>query len=113
MAISEQTGKKRKAPRTAFKPGQSGNPGGRPQNFHSVVYWMRRILEEGDEIPKKEQTRAYDVALAWIKKANNGDMQAIKEINDRTEGKAPQSVTLKGDVEEPLHVRYSEREEKS
>jgi hypothetical protein len=42
-AKSENTDKsdKRVAPSTAWKPGQSGNPGGRPRNEVSLTHWLR------------------------------------------------------------------------
>lgn len=39
-----------------------------------------------------------------IKKCEEGDLSALKELGDRIEGKAAQSVTLSGDDENPLTV---------
>jgi len=43
-----------------------------------------------------------DISPVLKVKALSGDMVAIKEINDRAMGKAPQSTTLSGDPENPL-----------
>lgn len=40
------------------------------------------------------------VAKALIAKAMDGDMQAIKELADRTDGKVPQAIA--GDTENPV-----------
>ena len=53
---------KRKAPKTAFKPGQSGNPGGRPKineefrerarkavDAHVLDAWIGEVVARGDE----------------------------------------------------------------
>lgn len=42
------------------------------------------------------------VARALVDAAVSGDVPAIKEVNDRVDGKAPQ--TIMGDEENPLHV---------
>lgn len=43
------------------------------------------------------------IALALIEKATSGDMQAIKELADRTDGKVPQAVV--GDSEmDPINI---------
>ena len=42
------------------------------------------------------------VADQLVTAAINGDQWAIKEIGDRTDGKAAQSVTVSGDEDKPL-----------
>lgn len=46
-----------------------------------------------------------DIARALIAKAADGDMQAIKELADRTDGKVPQAVI--GDEENPLNFVHT------
>lgn len=73
---------------TPFRPGQSGNPGGRPKKL-PITDALRRIL--GGKLPAsvpKASTGEDLVAFALIKKAVGGDLRAIAEIADRTEGKA-------------------------
>jgi hypothetical protein len=47
MAESDQSANrpKRKAPRTAFKPGQSGNPKGRPKAMFKFGEYLRQFLD--------------------------------------------------------------------
>ena len=59
---------------TQFRPGQSGNPSGRPKSrLISEAY--RRILEEID--PKKQQSLAEKVARAVINRALRGDVRMV------------------------------------
>jgi len=70
-----------------FKPGQSGNPGGRPKDFLSAAY---RTLLEDEEIAKA-------IAKAIVKKAMRGSVAHAAELADRTEGKPRQSVEIEQD----------------
>ena len=45
---------------------------------------------------KKPETVAEQVALALVKKAVKGDVRAIVEATDRTEGRVPQGHELSG-----------------
>lgn len=69
-----------------FKPGQSGNPGGRPKGT-SVTAELRRLLAE---IPEgSEKTRAEIIARRLLKFAGRGragDASYAKEVLNRTEG---------------------------
>ena len=42
------------------------------------------------------------IADQCVSEANKGNMAAIKEIGDRLDGKAAQSVELKGDPDSPV-----------
>ena len=74
--------------------GQSGNPNGRPKKGTALT----------DRLRVKMAKRADELAETLIGKALGGDMQAIKEIFDRMEGKPAQSMELTGDPEAPLQV---------
>ena len=45
------------------------------------------------------------IADQTVKLAVSGEQWAIKEIGDRTDGKAAQSVTVSGDEERPLFTK--------
>lgn len=62
-----------------FKPGQSGNPAGRPKGT-SVTAILRARLTEEDKIA---------IADALIRGARAGEMDKLRELLDRTEGKVP------------------------
>ena len=49
------------------------------------------------------------IADQTVKLAVSGEPWAIKEIGDRTDGKAAQAVTVSGDIENPLTISVIER----
>ena len=55
---------------------------------------------EGDEPALKKGMRK--VAAPLVAQAIDGNPQAFKEIADRIDGKAPQSIDLSGELEIPL-----------
>lgn len=66
-----------------FKPGQSGNPGGRPK-YASL---SKACRDELDKInPANGLTGAEEVALALVKEAKRGNIWAIRELRQITEG---------------------------
>lgn len=81
-----------KANQTSFKPGQSGNPKGAPKKEWTMQSLIRQAMEKKDNegLPYKLRVSFQLVALAA-----NGDMQAIKEINNRLDGMPQQDSTLK------------------
>lgn len=90
-----------------WKPGESGNPNGRPRLEDSLGTQLREVLAEVHEDSGK--TKARLLAEKYVALGLDGNVMAITAIMDRMEGKPAQSVTLKGDSETPLHVRHSER----
>ena len=80
---------------TPFKPGQSGNPNGRPKSKPFKEAIQRALAEAGDD-----KTALQAVATALVGKAMLGDVPAIKEIADRLDGKVPQGV-IGGDEGDP------------
>lgn len=75
-----------------FKPGQSGNPGGRPKEKRLTEALRRKLAEPTAD------GRLYAEALAecLISLALDGDISAIREIADRTDGKPTQAMELSG-----------------
>jgi hypothetical protein len=67
-----------------WKPGQSGNPGGRPK-WKPLTEALQALLDE-------EPALARELMKATIIKAGRGDVSAVNTIWDRLEGKVPQSV---------------------
>ncbi len=74
-----------------WKKGQSGNPNGRAKD----KIWgdaIRIAVNEADEGGGGKKLRV--LAEKLIHKALEGDITAIKEIGDRLDGKAAQSVDM-------------------
>jgi hypothetical protein len=76
-----------------WKPGQSGNPGGRPKK--TLVDEALATLLDADESAKATQ-----IAEMLIQKAINGDVRAAQLIMERTEGKPLQKVALRDESDE-------------
>lgn len=76
-----------------FQPGQSGNPKGRPKSI-TMSEAYRRELAKVDPADPQGRTYAEVLAEQIIIKARGGDVRAVREITDRTEGKPKQTVTL-------------------
>jgi len=98
---------------TPFKPGQSGNPKGRPK-LHNTFSDTARSLMEAQEVNvtwevggKKKSVKLkmgekqniyFGLVSALILEGLRGDTKAIKELIDRTEGKAIQKIVGTMDV---------------
>lgn len=74
---------------TPWKPGQSGNPRGRPK---------KRLIDEALEelLASNDSEAARDVAAALLKRARKGDLRAIQLIAERTQGKPTRAVEISG-----------------
>jgi hypothetical protein len=74
---------------TQFKPGQSGNPNGRPKT-KPFLDALRAEIDEAIEGDDKGALRM--IARALINSALKGDNSAIAQIADRLDGKATQPI---------------------
>lgn len=87
-----------------FEPGQSGNPGGRPKTkpFRDALMMEAKLAEDG------EACFAPKGSLRWNARQllDQGDVQAIREIADRLDGKAVQAV-VGGDEDEGGPIRHA------
>ena len=87
---------------TRFKPGQSGNPNGRPPGIPNAKTRYLRLLSLTEKIenPVTHELEEFSIMeqldIRIIAKARKGDLAAYKEIMDRLEGKASQSVEVSG-----------------
>lgn len=68
---------------TQFKPGKSGNPGGRPKGSINLITILRRKLSEGDG---KRAEQIIDNLLDQAADADPRALGFIKEVLDRHEG---------------------------
>lgn len=87
-----------------WQPGQSGNPNGRPKSKPFREALRRAIAAAGDD-----RDVLKDVADSLVAEALSGDVQAIRELADRLDGKVAQP--LKGDDEDgtPIAIQVVER----
>jgi Family of unknown function (DUF5681) len=83
--------------------GVSGNLSGRPKSKRlSDAY--RRQLEQLVPGDAEGRTWAELIAQAQIRSAARGNVQAARELTDRTEGKASQHVEITGNDRGPVDV---------
>ena len=66
--------------RTSFKPGQSGNPNGRPRTEVSITSQIKKYLEEHPDDIK-------DIIIKLIEKSKAGEKEHLKILLERVDGK--------------------------
>jgi hypothetical protein len=74
----------------AWQPGQSGNPEGGRKNkpFRDALMIEMKAIEMGEETVAPVGSLRWNARQLLIK----GDVQAIKEVADRLDGKVPQGL---------------------
>lgn len=72
-----------------FKKGVSGNPLGRPKTRPFKEALLKAVQQAGEEGDALEE-----IANKLVQSARSGDMQAIKELNDRLDGKPVTTINL-------------------
>jgi hypothetical protein len=88
-----------------FKKGESGNLSGRPK-LTRLTECLRQQLAE--QMPNaSERTIAEAIARTLIREALVGNIAAIKECFDRSEGKAPINLDVGGKDGEPMLITFS------
>ena len=75
-----------------WKPGESGNPKGRPSKGKSWASMLDKIGEEVIQVQKKGMSRKEAICRVLYNNAASGDNTAIQALMDRMEGKAKQSI---------------------
>src|ERR1700733_2616920 len=92
----------------SWKPGQSGNPGGRPKKLPITESYEQFANEKlPEDVCKKlglkaGSTYAQGAARAQFIKALQGETKAVAEIREAIEGKATQRIHLEGDQQVTL-----------
>lgn len=83
---------------------------GRPVGSKSMSTILREMLDEEIEVnidgEKTKKKFADIIVRKLVKKAHDGDLRAIQEIFDRTEGKSRQEVN--GDFQHKLEITWNE-----
>lgn len=94
-----------------FKPGVSGNPNGRPKKGDSYTEYIDKAVKKLKSVQKGKDGSVINkykgkavLAMALVDLATNKEyppqirLQAIKEIIERNDGKAPQYVDMMAQV---------------
>ncbi len=93
--MSEITEQKQK-PDHLWKPGQSGNPAGKPKGARH----FSTLIKEAITKVANDTGTSDDVLIiqALVAKAKDGDLKAVDMVLDRVDGKAEQTINLDADV---------------
>lgn len=78
-----------------WKPGESGNPGGRPSKGNAIAEIIRKIGDEKSDIQSKRKRIEAVIYKAW-EQAERGDDKARQFLVDRGWGKLP--MEFSGDL---------------
>jgi len=80
---------------TTWKPGQSGNPRGRPPGRNAIATALKAELEKDEAVGEAGEplTKAEVIAHRVVDLALDGNLKAAQFIADRTEGKPRQTIT--------------------
>jgi len=103
---------------TKYKPGQSGNPKGRPKKEVCITSWLKEYAAKliSDPIDPKTLTYAQAAAYSLWKAAAKGNLPEYTFIVERCEGKLVQGVdmTSKGDaIKAPTTIQVVDIETKN
>jgi hypothetical protein len=119
VALTENSGKSsdRADNLKPWKPGQSGNPGGRPKKLPVTAYIVDQLEKPIPaamraklppmfrELYGDEATFGQMLAFTVISQAASGDMRAMTTVLDRAEGKVKQSLGVSGEDGNELEFR--------
>jgi len=90
-----------------WKPGESGNPKGRPAFKHTLTSLIRDELTKlSPDGRTYEQLLAEAIVKGAIAKANSGDGRLAELVLERVEGKVSQSITGEGGGPVEILVKY-------
>lgn len=112
---SDKQTEKRAAPSSAWKPGQSGNPNGRPPKPLCITSQVKVMLDEPAELPEdapdfmKGWTRAQLVAYNMIVASYKPIPPVLKELLERVEGKVITPIEATGKDGMPIEVTIGAR----
>jgi hypothetical protein len=102
MKSREETGKNKPPKHTRFKPGQSGNPKGRPKKIPAIDELLAEVL--GEE--KDGKTAAQVILMALRAKATKGDVRAAEVLLERAYGKVKERHELSGPDGGPIETKF-------
>lgn len=81
----------------SYKPGQSGNPNGRPPKGYSITEWFKNMLNSKPEVKDA-------IGKSILKKALEGDTTAQKMVWQYMDGMPKQTVDLGNKDDKPFYV---------
>lgn len=79
-------------PPNQFKPGETGNPNGRPKKGYSITEWFQEMLSSKPEVKDA-------IGKSIMKKALEGDAAAQRLVWQYMDGMPKQAIDHEGGVE--------------
>jgi hypothetical protein len=87
-----------------LRPGQSGNPAGRPKGWRALFREHAEEIESQD--PQKRQRVRLLIERLWVRAVKDGNIQAAREYLDRADGRVPLALRMGPDEDEgPREIR--------
>ena len=80
----------------SWKPGQSGNPKGRPKKADCLTSLLKAEIQKIDPEDKEGRTHMELIVLATMRLAKAGNSVAFKELWDRLDGRVQDKLELTG-----------------
>lgn len=103
---TEEKQDKRKTNPNLFKPGQSGNPAGRPPGaLNFSTKWIKFIEKVADQNNTTTDQVDEQMLKVAYKQIMSGDHKYWKDIMDRVYGQATQSINVKAELEIDARTR--------
>lgn len=109
VEIVKQIGNKKRKGNPSWRKGLSGNPNGRPPKPVCVTDILREIGAQVD--PKTKRTKLVAACLECFEKAAHGDLDSLKFIVERTEGKVKDTLAIEKIDVPPIVLRLPTPEE--
>lgn len=82
-----------------FKPGQSGNPAGRPKKLPALEEAIANVLGQTREVNGEQITAVEAIIRKLFQQAASGSIQAAKLLLERGYGLSKQTIDIKGDLQ--------------
>jgi len=82
-----------------YKPGQSGNPAGRPKKLPKLDEIMANVLGQTKEVNGEQITAMEAIIRKLFQQAASGSIQAAKLLLERGYGVAKQEINIKGEIQ--------------
>lgn len=86
-----------------WKPGQSGNPKGRPAGSGSIKSWIKHRLK-GRPLNEQYEILSEELAGVMVHLARTGNMDALRDIIQLTESLQITEDQLQQEIERVFHV---------
>ena len=96
---------------TRWKPGQSGNPKGRPKKADCLTSLLKEEIERIDPEDAEGRTHKQLIVLATMTLAKRGNATALKEVWERMDGKTANKLEIQDSPNAILLAKALSRKE--